>query len=103
MLVHRKMTSKLKGTHSLEKTGGRTKSGHGRKSTKGGALTLWRLQSEEQIKIQKESSQRRGTHILETIERGTSHSYNMDRSDQARNTHQLETTEGGTFKDMEEK
>ena len=84
----------MRGTHILETTEGRTcqdvegkqpskehslpgdhrgrdLSGHGKKVTKQGALTSWRPQREELVRIQKEINQARGTHSLETTEGGT--------------------------------
>jgi len=51
---------------------GRDKSGHQKKLTKQEALTFWRQQREEQVRIPKETKQARGTHILEIVEGETS-------------------------------
>ena len=70
--MERKQPSKA---HSQTGDGrGRDKSGHRKKATKQGALTLWRQQREGQVRTQtwKESNQARGAHILETAEGGTS-------------------------------
>jgi hypothetical protein len=50
----------------------RDKSGHGMNPTNRGALTLWRAQTAGQVRTRKESEQTRGTHILESADRGTS-------------------------------
>ena len=47
---------------------GRDLLGHGKKSTKRGALTNWRWQIEGLVRTGKETDQARGTHVLETIE-----------------------------------
>ena len=49
---------------------GRDLSGHGRKSTKRGALTLWRRQREGIVRTQKETNQARSTRFLDTAEEG---------------------------------
>ena len=46
-------------------------SGHKKKSTKRGELTSWRRQREGLVRTQKETNRARGTHFLETAERGT--------------------------------
>src|SRR6266850_1096516 len=48
------------------------KSGHGKNLTKQGALTLWRVQMDGQVRTWKESDQSRGTHILKSADRQTS-------------------------------
>ena len=47
---------------------GRGLSGHGKKPTERGALTLWRRQSESLVGTRKEANRARGTHSLETAE-----------------------------------
>jgi len=46
-------------------------SGHRKKPTNQGALTSWRPQRGEHVRIQKETNQPRDTHFLETTEGGT--------------------------------
>ena len=48
----------------------RNLSGHRKNAAELGALTSWRQQKEGLVRIQKESNQLRGTHFLETAERG---------------------------------
>ena len=60
--------------HSLSGDGrGRVLSGHGKKSTEQpqGALTNWRRQREGLVRTRKKVDRARGTHSLETAERGT--------------------------------
>jgi hypothetical protein len=59
-------------THSLESAERRTSKGHGKKVSEREALTIWRAQSEGQVRTRKESERARGTHFLESAERGTS-------------------------------
>ena len=84
--------------HSLpgDRIGG-DKSGHRKKLTEGGALTLWRPHQEGQVRTQRETDQARGTHFLETTLGGTSQDKEIN---QARGTHSLETASGGTSQDM---
>jgi len=59
--------------HSLSgDSRGRDKSGHRKKATEQGVLTHWRQHREGQVRTWKETDQARGTHFLETRERGTS-------------------------------
>jgi len=72
--------------------------GHRKKLTNQGALTDWRSQRERHVRTQKETNQPRGTHFLETTERGTQregHVRTQEETNQARGTHFLETTEKG--------
>src|SRR5579863_7343024 len=90
--------------HSLAGDGrGRDLSEHGKKATEQGALTCWRPQREALVRIQKESDQAGGTHILEIAERGTCQDAERKRLRVSEGTHQLETVEGGTCRDTERK
>src|SRR6266850_2096719 len=91
----RKESKRVRGTHFLESADGRTsqdmegiraskghsrpgkhrrmdKSGHGRNTSKRGALTYWRVQTDGQVRTRKESEQARGTHFLESADGWTS-------------------------------
>ena len=58
--------------HSLAEDGrGRNLSGHEKKPTKQGALTLWRQHREKLVRTRKETDRARGTHFLEMAEGGT--------------------------------
>ena len=50
---------------------GRDLSGHARKPTDRGALTNWRWQRGELVRIRKQTDRQRHTHVLETAEGGT--------------------------------
>jgi len=64
--------------HSLPRDGiGQDLSGHRKKLTNRGALTLWQWQREGLVRPQKESTRARGTHRLEMAEGGTCQ--NMER------------------------
>jgi hypothetical protein len=56
---------------------GRDLSGHGKKGTKRGALTLWRQQRDRLIRTQKRTERARSTHLLERTEEGTLSEYGM--------------------------
>ena len=49
----------------------REKSGHGKNANKQGALTFWRVQMERQVRTLRECESARGTHHLESPDRGT--------------------------------
>jgi len=89
---------------------------------KPGALTVWRPQRKGQVRTEKETSHARGTHLLETMDKGTSqdterkqlsHGYSQtgqaeggtsqdtETSNQASGTYQLETTKRGTSQNTE--
>ena len=68
--IERKQPSK-EHSHARDHRG-RDKSEHRKKATEKGTLTFWGPQREKQVKTWKESNQARGTHMLETTERGTS-------------------------------
>jgi len=48
------------------------KLGHGKNPTEQGALTNWRVQTDRQVRTQKESDQARGTHFLGSADGQTS-------------------------------
>ena len=142
----RKGTDRLRRTHILETASGGTcqytkrnqpievhslpgdgrerhLSGHGKKPTDRGALTVWRGHGEGLVGTQKETDRPRCTHNLETAWGGTcqdternrpseAHSQAGDgigrdlsghrkKIDRARCTHNLETASGGTCQDTE--
>jgi len=55
-------------------------SGHRKKATEPGVLTLWRQQREEQVKTWEKGDQAKGTHILETTEEETGQDTEIKRS-----------------------
>ena len=66
-------TERNRPTETYSPTGdsrGRNLSGHGKKPTDRGALTIWRRQRERLVKTRKETDQPRRTHFLETAEGG---------------------------------
>jgi hypothetical protein len=92
---------------------------HGENPAEQGTLTNWRVQTDRQVRTQKESDQVRGTHSLESTDGQTSQesqdteriqpkgthflknaygqtSQDTERSEQARGTHQLESTDRWT-------
>ena len=78
---------------------GRDFSGHGRKQTEQGTLTLCRRQMEGIIRTQKETDRARHTHFLEKAEGETCQ--DTERNRRARHTHVLKMAEGGTCQDTE--
>jgi len=69
---HDKKGKRLSEVHSLPGDNrGRDMSGHERKVTEQGTLTIWRLQREGLVRTWKESDRVRHTHNLETAEGGT--------------------------------
>ena len=87
---------------------GRGLSGHGKKLTKQGALTLWRGQREGLVRTRKETDRARGTHPLEKAEGGTGqnternqpsegHSQTRDNRRGDMSGHEREPTEQGTL------
>ena len=81
--------------NSLAGDGRRDESGYGRKVTEWCALTLWRRQREQQVRIRKESDQARHTHFLETADGQVRM---RKESDQAMCTYVLDTIVGGTVR-----
>ena len=75
---------------------GRDLSGHRKKLTKRGELTIWGQQREELVRTQKEADRVRHTHFLETTE-GLVRT--RKETDRATPTHQLEMAEGETCQD----
>jgi len=61
----------MKEDSQTEEYRGRDLSGHGKKASLGGALTLCGAQREGLIRAQKQSELMRGTHILERTEGGS--------------------------------
>ena len=101
-------------------------SGHGKKPTKGRVLTSWRQPREGLVKTGKETDRARGTHSLETAQRGacqnrkkntnrrrdthfletaerdlSEHRKKLTERGALRSTHSLETAEGGTCQNTE--
>jgi hypothetical protein len=86
----------------------RNKSEHEKEVTARGALTFWRPQLEGQVRAWKEDDRARGTHFLETTERGTSqdtegnrlsegHSLPGDHRGGVKSGHRREVTERGAL------
>ena len=73
-------------------------SGHGKKATDQGVLTLWRRQRQGLVRIQKGIDRGKDTHFLETREGLVRTWKEIDR---ARVTHSLKTAEGGRCQDTE--
>ena len=102
---------------------GRDLSGHGKKPTERGTLTLWGRQREGLLRTRKETNRAMRTHVLETAEggicqdtdrnrqsgahshpgdsRGRDLSGHIKETNRARHTHKLETAEGETCQDTE--
>jgi len=76
----RKESNRVRGTYSLETAEGGTLSGHRKKATGQGTLTLWRPQKERLVRTWKETDWARGTHFLEATEGGTHQDTERDRS-----------------------
>ena len=74
------------------------KSGHGNNASQQGALTVWRAQTETQVRTQKEFEPTRGTHHLESTERQVR---TRKEYEPAWDTHHLESPNGGTSQDTE--
>ena len=85
--------NRLREGHSLPGDGrGRDLSGHGNKSTEQRALTLWRRQKEEIVRIRKETNRAKCTHSLEKAEDGICQ--DMERNPPSEGTHNLEMIKG---------
>ena len=93
-------TERIRPTEAHSHTGdgrGSNLSGHRKKSTDRGALTLWRRQREQHVRTPKEIDRLRRTHKLETAEEQLVRT--PKEIDRPRHTHKLETAEGATCQD----
>jgi hypothetical protein len=79
----------------------RDKLGHGKNPSEWVPLTIWRAQTEGQVKTQKESEQARGTYPLESVGRGTNQDTTRKASERVRDTHVLESADRETCQDTE--